>query len=338
MQSGDSAQLAEELRRAAQEHGFTEAELLESLEMADAVMRSVARQNNMTLEEVREAWLAGTLTIVSPIEVDASSDDFDHAALPQAFAYNAKWGPEPKDVKAATITSSDQSLAIELDAEAGGYNENEYPDDDPEAEYWSPLVGPRGWTVYVPNPFATGNRLIEIGNGVAVPERFSFEATSPQGERVRCAVEVERDGRARVVAVEIVEADGQGVTGLTLARVSFQALLETALNGTHTQRLNPFPWHWFADRSELSDADRAEQDAVHARAAQTIKKATRKRYTPERLEEIAAAYQAGGIKAIQALGFGERHARRLKAICVEKGLLPAANERTADRPRRKATK
>lgn len=47
----------------------------------------------------------------------------------------------------------------------------------------------------------------------------------------------------------------------------------------------------------------------------------RDRVTPERLDEIAAAYRAGGIPAIKAMGFSDRWARYLKRRCVQAGLL-----------------
>jgi hypothetical protein len=153
----------------------------------------------------------------------------------------------------------------------------------PGAIYWEP-----------------GTPIVELIPGVSTFERFSMAWETPVGY-VELDVLV-TEGNTRAGAVRVFEGEDEaGVTGVTIAGVSVEHLLEQAV--LQSTRLRA--------RGSLRPRE------------QELKATTRRR---TKLREVADAYNRGHLPAVQRLsddpeGYSERHARRLIAEAKAAGLI-----------------
>lgn len=136
------------------------------------------------------------------------------------------------------------------------------------------------------------------GRLVTIPRTFTARFDLEGVGLVDLVVEAE-DGRVRVSSLQVVELDGAGVDGVTLAGIPLRKLLERAA----TQM--------------------AKLSGVGSAALPAAAKASRRRVSDERLRGVADAYIDGGISAVMELELvGERQAWRLKAEAAKKGFIP----------------
>ena len=153
----------------------------------------------------------------------------------------------------------------------------------------------------------------ELGDGVGVPSSFTAHLIYSRVGAVELDVVVEdgrEEGLARVVAVRVRETPGSGVTGMSIAQVSIQRVLDSALAAIAV-----------LPRFAMDDADPPAVSRIYEptrtleEATVVVRSATRKRVSDERLARIGAILNAGGgvEEVMAAEHVGDRQAFRLIA-------------------------
>lgn len=151
-------------------------------------------------------------------------------------------------------------------------------------------------------------RKVTIGTGeddrnVTVPAAFSAVFDLRPAGAVRLDLEADH-GRIRVVAVQVTEVNGDGVTGLTLDSVPLSQLLSRAAESAA----------FMASTVGFPDAREAAASASRRR---------RRAVGDDRLAAVGEAYERGGIEAVsETEGVSERQAYRLLARARAAGLAP----------------
>jgi hypothetical protein len=139
-----------------------------------------------------------------------------------------------------------------------------------------------------------------LGGGVTVPKAFTAHLRYRSMGPVDLDIVVEGQ-RARVVALRANEASGLGITGMSIAQISIQRLLDSAVEAIATIR--PV----YGDDGTMHPSDPSSEEAIAV-----VRAATRRRISEERLAGVLEAAEAGGVEQVMAKeNVGERQAFRL---------------------------
>jgi hypothetical protein len=174
--------------------------------------------------------------------------------------------------------------------------------------------------IWSPGQDADANGLVDLGNGIVVPVKFTWRWQRPGDHAVEVDVAV-IDGEARIDEVRVRRAEGRPtVSAADVQRLPLKSMVEraVALAAAFRRKGGKGFWWWAQDESE-----------EEARSAAAKSATVRRRITDERLREVAEAYErnrrtGGTIEELaEELWLSQPQTYRLLKRARDAGFIPA---------------